>query len=137
MSETIELLPCPFCLGGGNPHLFQWFDGKNETDAVECSDCKTQTRLTAWQTRAPHQEIAGPRQEASEGKLLALIVDLEARLIPQDGRSSWFHVEDFRQQHGHLPDESAAPCKACFRERTEARVAIVRLKQAALALGEK
>lgn len=152
MSETIELLPCPFCGGKPEKKMRGTAFTKSRFVRIRCKKCGCELEMggvrwfferlnletdKAWNTRAPHQEIAGPRQEASEGKLLALIVDLEARLIPQDGCSSWDHVEDFRKAHGHLPYESAAPCKACFHERTEARVAIVRLKQAALALGDK
>lgn len=76
---------------------------------------------------AAHEEADTLRAQLEAAK--AGIRDVEECLIPSDGRSSWEHVEDFRKAHGHLPSASGAPCPACFRERTEARVAIVRLRQ--------
>lgn len=43
--------------------------------------------------------------------------------------NSWDRVEEFRQKHGHLPSESSAPCVACFKERTEAKITIMKLEE--------
>jgi len=46
--------------------------------------------------------------------------------MKKHGNEAWDGVEKFRLKHGHLPSESAAPCKECFNERT---VNIIRVRE--------
>ena len=57
MSQTDELLPCPFC---GNTQLgvFEMYTEDLDYTAVECSQCKAEAPISVWNRRAAPGDTA-------------------------------------------------------------------------------